>query len=211
MSKVLFIVANPKENTTSFSLQVAERFIKQYKQANPEDEIKTIDVYKEDIPFLDGDVFSAWGALGSGAEFGSLSESEQTKVAKLNSIVDEYIEADKYIFVSPMWNFSLPPKLKAYIDAIMIAGKTFKYTESGPVGLLNGKKALHIQASGGIYSEGAFEVMDHGHKYLRAVQNFLGVKEVHGLLVEGTNLGLQSAEEQIADAFVKADALALAF
>ncbi|MFP3821738.1 NAD(P)H-dependent oxidoreductase, partial [Bacillus sp. SIMBA_008] len=86
--------------------------------------------------------------------FDTLSAEEQAKVARLNELSDQFVSADKYVFVSPLWNFSFPPVLKAYIDSVAVAGKTFKYTEQGPVGLLTDKKALHIQARGGYYSEG---------------------------------------------------------
>ncbi|PNB70901.1 FMN-dependent NADH-azoreductase, partial [Pseudomonas sp. FW305-BF6] len=81
-------------------------------------------------------------------------------------IVTQFVEADKYVFVTPMWNFSFPPVMKSYIDAVCVAGKTFKYTENGPQGLLGGKKALHIQASGGVYSEGPAAGMEMGHRYI---------------------------------------------
>ena len=66
------------------------------------------------------------------------------KIERLAEILDEFLSADKYVFVSPMWNLSFPPVLKAYIDAITVAGKTFKYTAEGPQGLLTDKKVLHI-------------------------------------------------------------------
>ena len=68
---------------------------------------------------------------------------------------------------------------------ICIAGKTFKYTETGPVGLLPDKKALHIQASGGVYSEGPAAAMESGHRYLRVIMAFFGITESQGIFVEG--------------------------
>lgn len=93
-----------------------------------------------------------------------------------------------------MWNFSFPPKLKAYIDTLCIAGKTFKYTEEGSVGLLKGKKALHIQARGGIYSEGPAKEMEFGDRYLRAVLAFVGITDVQTIAVEGMNAFPNEAE-----------------
>lgn len=68
------------------------------------------------------------------------TKEEQQKVDRFSEILEEFLSADKYVFVSPMWNLSFPPVLKAYIDAISIAGKTFKYTAEGPQGLLTDKK-----------------------------------------------------------------------
>ena len=84
---------------------------------------------------IDKDVLTGWGKLRNGD---TLTNEEQQKVDRLSAILDEFLAADKYVFVSPMWNLSFPPVLKAYIDAISIAGKTFKYTAEGPQGLLTG-------------------------------------------------------------------------
>ncbi len=141
MATVLYITAHPHDHQASFSMAVGKEFIEAYREANPTDEIIHLDLYKTDIPHIDADVFSGWGKLQSGSSFDQLSDAEKAKVARLNEIVGQYVAADKYVYVSPMWNFSFPPILKAYIDAICVSGKTFKYTENGPVGLLTDKKS----------------------------------------------------------------------
>lgn len=211
MSKVLAIIANPKREEQAYSLKVANYFLDEYKKKNPEDEIIKVDVYEEDLPFIDGDVFEAWGKLSTGVEFSSLSADEQAKVGNLNRLLEQHIEADKYVFVSPLWNFSIPPKLKAYIDAITIAGKTFAYTEAGPVGLLKDKKAVHIQASGGVFSEGPASAMDFGHRYVKALNAFLGVEDMEALLIEGTAIPDKTEDDRLKEAYEKANTLALAF
>lgn len=89
----------------------------------------------------------------------------------------------------------VPPILKAYVDSICVAGKTFRYTEQGPVGLLSDKKALHIQARGGIYSEGPAAQMESGHRYLSIIMSFLGVPKLDGIFVEGHNQYKDRADE----------------
>jgi FMN-dependent NADH-azoreductase len=185
MAKVLYITAHPNDHQSSYSMAVGKEFIETYREANPNDEVVHLDLYKLNLPHIDADVFSGWGKLRAGSSFDQLSEAERSKVARLNEIVDEYVAADKYVFVSPMWNFSFPPILKAYIDAICIAGKTFKYTETGPVGLLTGKKALHIQARGGVYSVGPAASFESGHSYLQKIMQFHGVPSFEGIFVEG--------------------------
>lgn len=110
-----------------------------------------------------------------------------------------------------MWNFSFPPVLKAYIDAICIAGKTFKYTAQGPVGLLTDKKALHIQARGGIYSEGPAAAFESGHSYLAKIMQFHGVPSFEGLFVEGMAAMPDQAEAIKAKAIEQAMHLATKF
>jgi FMN-dependent NADH-azoreductase len=121
------------------------------------------------------------------------------------------VGADKYVFVSPMWNLSIPPRLKAFIDTIMIAGKTFKYTENGPVGLLTGRKAVHIQARGGIYSEGPGVDMEFGDRYLRAVLAFIGITDVETIAVEGMAFMPEKAQEIQEKAIVQAKEVAKRF
>jgi FMN-dependent NADH-azoreductase len=194
MAKVLYITANPKTEAESYSLSVGRAFLDAYRQENPHDEIIELDLYKIDIPFIDADVFSGWGKLQQGKAFDELSADEKAKVQRINQLTEQFVEADKYVFVTPMWNFSFPPKMKAYIDTICIAGKTFKYTENGPIGLLSGKKAVHIQARGGVYSEGPAKDFEFGDRYLRTVLGFLGITDVQSVIAEGMAQMPQEAE-----------------
>ncbi|WP_040712169.1 FMN-dependent NADH-azoreductase [Paenibacillus curdlanolyticus] len=186
MATVLYITAHPLDPQESFSLAVGKGFIEAYREANPTDEVVHLDLYKENIPQFDADVLRGWEKLRSGSSFDQLSEAEQSKVARLDAIVDQYVAADKYVYVSPMWNFSIPPVLKAYTDATSIPGKTFKYTQNGPVGLLSGKKALHIQASGSVYSEGPLAELEMGYRYLKKILQFYGIPSMEAIFAEGT-------------------------
>ncbi|MCZ8521044.1 MULTISPECIES: NAD(P)H-dependent oxidoreductase [Paenibacillus] len=196
MATVLYITAHPLDPQSSYSLAVGKEFIEAYVEANPGDEVVHLDLYKENIPQFDADVLRGWEKLRSGSSFDQLTDAEKSKVSRLESIVDQFVAADKYVYVSPMWNFSIPPVLKAYTDATSIPGKTFKYTENGPEGLLTGKKALHIQASGSVYSEGPLAPLEMGYGYLNKVLQFYGIQSIEAILVEGT--ALQSQELALA-------------
>ena len=211
MSTVLYITAHPNDHHTSYSLAVGKEFVEAYRSANPTDEVIHLDLYNLDIPAIDADVFSGWGKLQSGSGFDQLSGTEQAKVVRLGEIVDQFIAADKYVFVTPMWNFSFPPVMKAYIDAVSVAGKSFKYTESGPVGLLTDKKGLHIQASGGIYSEGPAASFESGHSYLKKISQFFGIPSFEGIFVEGMSATPDKAQEIKEKAIVKAKEVAAQF
>lgn len=204
MAKVLYITAHPHDDTQSYSMAVGKSFIDTYKEVNPNDEVVHLDLYREHIPQIDADVFSGWGKLQSGQEFDELSASEKEKVQRLNELSDEFIAADKYVFVTPLWNFSFPPVMKAYLDSVSVAGKAFKYTENGPVGLLTDKKAIHIQARGGVYSEGPAAEMEMGHRYFSVMMQFYGVPEFDGLFVEGHNAMPEKAEQIKQDAIARA-------
>jgi FMN-dependent NADH-azoreductase len=204
MVRVLYITAHPHNETQSYSMAVGKEFIDSYKQINSSHEVIHLDLYKEHIPHIDADVFSGWGKLRSGQSFDELTAEEKQKVGRLNELSEQFVSADKYVFVTPLWNFSFPPIMKAYLDSVSVAGKTFKYTEQGPIGLLTDKKALHIQARGGFYSEGPAAQMEMGHRYISVMMSFFGVPSLDGLFVEGHNAMPDKAEEIKENAMARA-------
>jgi len=208
MTKVLYITANPKSKEDSYSLSVGSAFIDAYKKTNPNDEIITLDLYKMEVPLIDEIVFSAWGKFAQGQTFEQLTSEEQNKIAVMNNILEQFLSADKYVFVTPLWNFTIPPKMKAYLDNICIAGKTFKYTENGPVGLLTDKKALHVQARGGVYSSGPAADFEMGDKYINTILNFIGITDKQSIIVEGVSATPDKAEEIKAGAITRAKEVA---
>ncbi|BGE81390.1 FMN-dependent NADH-azoreductase [Staphylococcus petrasii] len=208
MTKLLYITAHPLDELASNSMAAGKTFVDSYKENHPSDEVKHIDLFKEDIPMIDKDVLTGWGKLRNGDE---LTSDEQQKVNRLSEILDEFLEADKYVFVSSMWNLSFPPVLKAYIDAISIAGKTFKYTAEGPQGLLTDKKALHIQSRGGYYTEGPAAEVESGDRYLRNIMTFLGVPSYETIIIEGHNAEPEKTEEIKAASIAEAKELAQKF
>ncbi|WP_117156178.1 NAD(P)H-dependent oxidoreductase [Paraliobacillus quinghaiensis] len=162
---------------------------------------RTIDLYNAYIPQIDPDVFKGWGKLQSGSDFAALSDEEKKKVGRLDALCNQFIAADKYVFVTPLWNFSIPPIMKAYLDSVAVAGKTFKHTEEGPIGLLPDKKALHIQASGGVYSHGPASDKEMGHRYIKTLLNFFGITDIEGLFVEGHDQ-IPDRKEEIKEAAI---------
>jgi len=119
--------------------------------------------------------------------------------------IDELIAADTIVIGAPMWNFGIPSTLKAWIDHIVRAGRTFKYGPNGPQPLLPpGKKVIIVSARGGVYSDGPMKLMDYQETYLRAVFGFLGLVDLSFVRAEGIALGpdavaaaLASAETQL--------------
>ncbi len=211
MARVLYITANPKPVQESISLTVGREFLKAYKVAKPDDQVTELDVYRTNIPIIDADVFTGWGKLAQGKQFDDLISEEQAKVGRISELTDQFMAADKYIFVTPLWNLSVPPRMKAYIDCICIAGKTFKYTAEGPVGLMKGKKAVHIQARGGFYTEGPAKDLEFGDRYLRALLSFLGVGPIETVVAEGQDYAHDQREAIIAKAIEDAKQAAKRF
>lgn len=212
MKQLLYITASPKSPDHSVGKQVGRAFLQAYREAHPDDDVRVFDVYQEAFQTVDGDVVRAWEKLrNERLDFSELSPVEQQKINAINDITEMTMRADKYVFVSPMWNWGIPPRLKAFIDAFVIAGKTFHYTERGPVGLLRDKKALHIQSSGGIYSTGPTAAMDHSHPYLRLVLGIVGIRDIQALYVEGHDFQPERAKEIVRTAMEQAVKLAAAW
>jgi len=184
MATVLYVTANPKSIQQSVSLQVGKAFLNTYELTNPLDDIIELDLYREEIPLLDHDVFNAWDKLNEGIP---LTITERKKLGRIQELTEQFAAADKYVFVTPMWNFGLPPMFKAYIDTVCMAGKTFRYSERGPVGLLINKKAVHIQARGGYYSTSQGQAMEFGDSYVRLILGFMGITDVQSIIAEGTS------------------------
>lgn len=151
------------------------------------------------------------GKLRAGQQIDTLSTEELAKVSRLNEILDQFIATDKMIFVTPMWNFSFPSVVKTYIDAVAVPGKTFRYTETGAVGLLHDKKVLHIQARGDFYSEGHLADEELGDRYLKHIMNFMGITEYEGLFIEGQAKMPNNAEKIKAAGIERAKQLAQSF
>lgn len=185
LANVLYITAHPLDPDSSYSLAIGKEFIDSYKELHPRDEIVDLDLYQADIPYLDADVFRGWEKLRTGNTFEQLTPEERAKVGRLAELGAQFILSDKYVFVTPMWNFSVPAIMKTYLDAVAVSGKTFKYSKKGSQGLLKGKKAIHIQARGDVYSEGPEKEWEMGHRYLEVMMNFLGVHSLEKIIIEG--------------------------
>ena len=108
-----------------------------------------------------------------------LNSRQKQELALTDALVDEFLAADVVVIGAPMYNFSVPTQLKAWIDRIAQAGRTFKYTEKGPVGLAEGKKLFVASSRGGVYSTSdSGRAMDHQESYLKTVFGFLGITDI---------------------------------
>lgn len=117
-----------------------------------------------------------------------------------DELIAELHAADILVIGAPMYNFTIPTQLKAWLDRVLKAGKTFKYTEQGSVGLLSGKTVYIASGRGGIYSKGDAAALDHQESYLRHVLAFIGITDVHVIRAEGVNLGDESRQQALAAA-----------
>ena len=115
-----------------------------------------------------------------------------------NAVLEEFLAADVIVIGAPMYNFSVPSALKAWIDRVAVAGKTFHYTANGPEGLAKGKRVVIASSRGGFYGQGtAAQSFDFQEPYLRAVLGFLGITDVEFVRAEGVNVSADHKTEAL--------------
>ena len=160
----------------SASRQLTKSLVERLKRSQPRDDVVYRDLAANPLPHLTLDQFAD------------------------TSVLDEFFAADTIVVGAPMYNFTLSTQLKAWIDRLMVAGRTFRYTENGPEGLAGGRRIIFAIARGGIYSGGApAAALEHLETYLRAVFNFMGI-EPEFVIAEGLNLGAEQREQSISQA-----------
>jgi FMN-dependent NADH-azoreductase len=192
MANVLYINSSVR-TSGSLSRQLSSEFVSKWKAAHPADNVVERDLATNPVPHLTEEMM---GAFFTPAEQRS---AEQAQTVKLSDVlVDEVEAADIIVIGAPMYNFSVPSTLKAYIDHIARAGRTFKYGAAGPEGQLKNKKVYVFTASGGVYSEGPASGFDFLATYLRAVLGFLGITDISFVRAEGVAMGEQALADTLA-------------
>lgn len=174
------------------STRVANSIVARLRSVNPTANLTLRDLSSTPHPILDE---VALGALFTPAE---KRTSEQTeRVALDDALITEVHAADVIVLGVPMYNFGVPAQLKNWIDAIARNGVTFRYTEKGPEGLLQGKRVYVGLARGGLYRG---TEADSQVPYLKTVLGFLGMTNVHFIYAEGLNMGSEAAQQGFAQA-----------
>lgn len=144
-----------------------------------------------------------------GGIFGNPALASHETVQRSDGLIEELFAADIIVIGAPMYNFGIPSQLKAWIDNICRAGKTFRYTAEGkPEGLLKNKRAIVATAHGGVYSEGPMVAYDHVGPYLQQLLGFLGVSDVQIIRAEKQAFGPEAAGEELERAKKQIDAKA---
>ncbi len=186
----------------SVSRQLTAEFIEKLKAAHPGARVIERDLAAQPVPHLSE---AMMGAFFTPAEQRS---AEQASLVKLSDeLVAELQSADVVVVGAPMYNFSVSSTLKSWIDHVARAGVTFKYTETGPVGLVTGKKFYIFTSRGGVYSTGPAKVMDFHETYLRGVLGFLGITDVNFVHSEGLAMGEEAVNFALAGSRSAMDAL----
>ncbi|MBE4513533.1 FMN-dependent NADH-azoreductase [Vibrio parahaemolyticus] len=171
----------------SQSNKLVEDFIKNVDQ----DKLTVRDLAANPLPVLDFAVATALRATED------LSQEQQAVVDLSDTLIEEVKAADTLVIAAPMYNFTIPTQLKNWIDLIARAGVTFKYTENGVQGLIEGKKAVVVTTRGGIHKDSP---TDNVTPYLRTVLGFVGITDVEFVYAEALNMGEDAASKGISEA-----------
>ncbi len=177
--KILNIISSPRKGASN-SIKLADGIIEKLKQANPDATVKVKDLTSKPFPHLEEAQLNAFFTPAD-----QHTPENKEAIRHSDEAIAEIKDADVIVIGAPVYNFNIPSTLKAWIDHIARAGVTFKYTENGPVGLIEGKKAYIATTSGGVYSDGPYKSADFVPPYLQTILGFLGITDVTLVRAEG--------------------------
>ncbi len=205
MHNILLLTSSPR-GPASHSTKVARTLVDRLIAAHPGASVTHRDLDAEPLPHLDGLLLNALSA----ANRNGLSPQLLASALRADAAISQLFAADAIVIAAPMINFGLPTTLKAWFDHILRAGTTFRYTDAGPEGLVTGKKAYVVTATGGVYSDGPMLPLDFQAPYLMQLLNFIGVTDVTHVAVEGVAFGPDAAAKAVEAAVAQVQALPLA-
>ena len=181
----------------SVSRELTRRTVAQWQDNHPGTVVEYLDLAADAPSHLDMD--SLGFRLGLDAD--ALTPAQKRENALTEQLLGQFLAADVVVVGAPMYNFSIPSQLKAWIDRVAQAGRTFTYTEKGPVGLAGGKTVIVASTRGGAYSANpALAFLDHQESYLKTVFGFFGITDVRFVRAEGVAMGEEAKRKAIAEA-----------
>lgn len=181
MARLLRLDASARTQD-SHSRDMADYFQRRWLDANPDDELIVRNLSEAPIPHID-----AMTIAGFYTGKDQHTPAMRSATALSDTLIEELLSADALLISTPMYNFSVPSALKAYIDQVVRIGHTFEVTEAGLSGLIRGKSVYVVSAAGAVFSDAAMEGMDFLEPYLKTVLSFLGMREIVFFALEGTS------------------------
>jgi FMN-dependent NADH-azoreductase len=194
MKNILLIQSSPRGNA-SLSQKVAQSVVDDLQARHPHAKVVVRDLAQNPPPHVGLDFIA-----GGYAPPEKRTADQAGAIALSDRLIDELLAADVIVIGAPMHNFGPPSTLKAWIDHIARAGRTFSYGANGPEGLVKGKRAILVLARGGVYSNGPAKGFDFQEPYLRTVLGFIGITDVSVVHVEGVGQSAIGPEKAVAAA-----------
>ena len=199
--QTVLVINSSANGDASVSGGLAARFVDRLRESEPGLHVVLRDVGVNPVPHLTAETVAAIKGTPT-------SEAEVAARSLSDGLIAELQIADLIVIASPMYNFGMSSTLKAWFDHVLRAGVTFRYTESGPKGLLKGKKAVVIESRGGLYSEGPAAAMNAQESHIQTLLGFAGIDDVTFVRAERLAFGLEAAEASIEAAIAQLDGFA---
>lgn len=169
----------------SATRQLTAAIVAEWKQARPGLQVERLDLDAEPIPHLTAS---------------ALAKADPARAEADERLLSQFLEADVLVIGAPMYNFSVPSTLKAWIDRVLVARRTFQYTADGPVGLAGGKRVIVASGRGGVHGNGPTDFQEN---YLRQVFAFVGIEDIEFVRAEGLGLSPEHRERALAEALAR--------
>lgn len=203
MSKLLHIDSSIL-GSNSVSRQLTAQIVDSWRTAHPGTEVSYLDLAVDAPNHLSAD------SLGFRIPVdGALSDAQKRENAVSEALVSQFLASDVIVVGAPLYNFTIPTQLKAWIDRLAQGGRTFKYTDKGPVGLAGGKTVIVASSRGGIYSTSdAGNATEHQESYLKVIFGFFGITDVRFVRAEGLGMGDAARTAALASAGLEIQAIA---
>ncbi len=197
MTTKLLHIDSAITGNASISRELTQRIVDHYASAEPGIEIQYLDLAAQTPSHLSAD--SLGFRLAPDAP--ELSDAQRRENALTETLLQQFLDADIVVVGAPMYNFTIPSQLKAWIDRLAQAGRTFKYTENGAVGLAGGKRVIVASSRGGAYSTSEQgRALEHQESYLEIIFGFFGITDVQFVRAEGVNLGEEAKQNALNEA-----------
>jgi FMN-dependent NADH-azoreductase len=191
MKRILFIHSSLFDEDSA-STQIGQSLVERMVGENPGSDVTRIDLANNALPHLGADEFNSWATPAD--------QRDQTQIAlatRSDKLIEQLLSHDTLVLAVPMYNLGIPSTLKAWIDRVSRAGKTFRYTNEGPVGMIEGMHAYLVFARGGIYRD---TPLDTQTSYLTSVLGLMGIESIDTIFAEGLNMGEETRNKSLVDA-----------
>jgi FMN-dependent NADH-azoreductase len=197
MTNILHVDASV-QGERSVSRQISAAVVARLRAEHPGAHVAYRDLAAAPFPHLTGDhLLALFG--------GDVRPELKDEISRGAAALDEFLAADVVVIGAPMYNFTLPTQLKAWIDRLLIPGKTFRYTETGPVGLAGGKRVIVALSRGGFYGAGSpAAALEHLETYLAGLFAFIGITDVEFIAADGVQVGPEHREQALQGALRQA-------
>lgn len=200
MKRILFIHSS-LFGDDSAGTQIAQSLVRRLVAENPGSVVSRIDLAQDTLPHLSAAEFNSWSVPSEQRD-----EIQQALAAHSDALVEQLLDHDTLVLAVPMYNLGIPSTLKAWIDRVVRAGKTFVYTSEGPQGLAGGMDAYLVLTRGGSYRG---TPLDTQTAYLESVLGLMGIDSVQSIYAESLNRGGDAREQSLDSALARVEELAV--